>query len=260
MESSKQGSLPLSFTETNITLIAKKDKELAECSSHGPIFLLNTDARILAKTRTNKVESALPAIISKDQSCFIKGRQSFFNIRRLLNIIHTCSEDIPECILSVDAEKAFDRIEWLYLFSGLEHFGLGTMFMSWIKLLYSHPTASISTNSQNQRPFRLHQGTRYWAANQWCLIFWSYFHGKLDCPDCVSVKQHVNNTYSAFAFLGSPLPLSSISSIKVNQNPVDQHTWIWAEFRKCWGFQRFSLLSPITSNYLFKPASLDPGF
>lgn len=98
----------------------------------------------------------------------------------------------------------------------------------------------------------------YWAANLWCLVFWSYFYGKFDCPDWVSVEQHVNNTYSAFAFLGSPLPLSSI---KVSQNPVVQHTLrLWAQFRNFWGFHSFSLLSPITSNYLFKPASFDPGF
>lgn len=66
----------------------------------------------------------------------------------MLNIIHTTSEEIPECIVSVDAEKVFDRIEWAYLFSVLENFGFGTMFISWIKLLYSHPTASISTNLQ----------------------------------------------------------------------------------------------------------------
>ncbi len=63
-------------------------------------------------------------------------------------------------IISLDAEKAFDRIEWVYLFRVLKEFGFGEGLISWIRLLYVDPQASVSTNSVNSEYFTLSQGTR----------------------------------------------------------------------------------------------------
>lgn len=60
------------------------------------------------------------------------------------------------------------------------------------------------------------------------------------------------------ALLGSSLPLPSLRSIR---NPVVKHSLkIWAQFRKHFGFHSFSLLSPIASNFLFKPSCQDSAF
>lgn len=62
----------------------------------------------------------LPDIISSDQTGFIKNR--FFNVRHLFNIIYHPSDfPVPEILISMDAEKVFERVEWSYLFHG---FGL----------------------------------------------------------------------------------------------------------------------------------------
>lgn len=103
----------------NITLIAKKDKDPAKCSSYRNISLFNTDAKILVKVLINRIETALQEIISNDQPGFIKRRQSYFNVRRLLNVICTFNEDIPDCIVCVHAEKAFDCVAWAYFLSVL---------------------------------------------------------------------------------------------------------------------------------------------
>ena len=55
-------------------------------------------------------------------------------------------------MLSLDAEKAFDRIEW-NLMEVLE-------YLKWLKLLYTYPTAEILTNNQISQPFNLHRGTQ----------------------------------------------------------------------------------------------------
>ncbi len=57
-------------------------------------------------------------------------------------------------------EKAFDRIEWRYLFEVLKRFGLGDGYIKWIKLLDNDPQQEIITNNQISKPFNLSRGTR----------------------------------------------------------------------------------------------------
>lgn len=62
-------------------------------------------------------EGLLPIIVKEDQTGFIKGRNSYNNIRRLLNIIQLSEQqEIDGLVISLDAAKAFGRLEWSYLF------------------------------------------------------------------------------------------------------------------------------------------------
>ncbi|KAM7402819.1 hypothetical protein PAMP_018030 [Pampus punctatissimus] len=160
-ESLSTGSLPPTMCEATISLILKSDKNPSHCSSYRPISLLNTDIKILTKLLARRLEQALPSIIAPDQTGFMKNRYSFFNLRRLFNILYNPStSDTPEIVLSLDAEKAFDRVEWDYLFSTLTKFGFGQKFLSWVKILYSSPMAAVRTNSNISALFNLQRGTR----------------------------------------------------------------------------------------------------
>lgn len=109
-DSLKRGSLPSTLNQALITLIPKKDKNMNDCSSWRPISLLNSDVKLLAKVLACRLDPCLPDIISLDQTGFVRGRQLSSNIRRLLNIVLSpnTSQD-AEMIISLDAEKAFDR-------------------------------------------------------------------------------------------------------------------------------------------------------
>ncbi len=63
-------------------------------------------------------------------------------------------------IVALHAEKAFDRVNWKFLFSTLERFGFGESFINWIKILYTSPLATVITNGLASRSFTLHRGTR----------------------------------------------------------------------------------------------------
>ncbi|XP_059838364.1 E3 ubiquitin-protein ligase E3D isoform X2 [Hypanus sabinus] len=128
-EAIRLGNLPQSFYRASISLILKKDKDPTNCASYRPISLLNVDSKIFSKLLASRLEKVLPKIISDDQTGFIKNRYSFFNIRRLLNIVYTPSHDTSECVISLDAEKAFDRVEWPYLFNVLDKFNFSPIFM-----------------------------------------------------------------------------------------------------------------------------------
>ncbi len=153
--------LKSSLTQAHITVLLKPDKDALDCSSYRPISLLNVDFKILSKVLSSRIEYIIPDIISQDQTGFIKGRHSFINIRKLLIVVHSpASESNPEVVISLDAEKAFDRIEWNYLFAVLDKFGFGSKFISWIHLLYHQPKAAVVTNKMVSQYFSLSRGTR----------------------------------------------------------------------------------------------------
>lgn len=157
----ESGILPQSLREANISLILKKGKCPDSCTSYRPIALLNADQKLLSKILAMRLEKVLPHIIKEDQTGFIKGRHSYNNIRRLLNVIQVSqSSKDPALVLSLDAEKAFDRVEWSYLHYALEQFGMAGSFANWVKILYNSPTAAVITNGLRSSNFPLHRGNR----------------------------------------------------------------------------------------------------
>uniref|UniRef100_A0A669BRS1 Reverse transcriptase domain-containing protein n=1 Tax=Oreochromis niloticus TaxID=8128 RepID=A0A669BRS1_ORENI len=160
-ESLRNGRLPPTLTQASISVLLKKGKDPTACESYRPLSLLNVDFKILAKLLAIRLEAVLPQIISQEQNGFIKGRQLFFNTRTVLSTIFSAHcPSSPEVIISLDAEKAFDRVEWDYLFAVLTRFGFGERFVSWIKLLYTSPQACVITNSVRSDYFPLCRGTR----------------------------------------------------------------------------------------------------
>lgn len=160
IESFSSGHLPPTFNQSCITLLLKKNKDPLDCGSYRPISLLNSDYKILTKILSLRLEQVLPSIISSDQTGFVKQRPLFFNIRRLLNVLYSPCQSVSECLLSMDAEKAFDRVEWNFLFETMSKFGFGDSFISWMRLLYSSPSAMVLTNNTYSKPFNLYRGTK----------------------------------------------------------------------------------------------------
>uniref|UniRef100_A0A8C4S0K8 Reverse transcriptase domain-containing protein n=1 Tax=Erpetoichthys calabaricus TaxID=27687 RepID=A0A8C4S0K8_ERPCA len=150
--------LPQTFRQAFITVFPKQNKDLLQCESYRPISLLNNDVKILSKILARRMEKVLPSVISQDQTGFIKGRHLFSNLRRLFNVIYSpAKSNTPEILLLLDAEKAFDMIEWNYLFTALEKFGFGPNICG---LLYTNPEASVCINNICSDYFKLERGTR----------------------------------------------------------------------------------------------------
>lgn len=160
-EAFEYGLLPQSFNQAIISLIPKGDKDLTDPVNYRPISLINVDCKILSKVLATRLETVLPQIIHQDQVGFIKGRAASDNMRRLLHLLWLNKNNVdPVLAISLDAQKAFDRVEWGFLFTALSKFGLGDNFCRWIKTLYSRPQAAVFTNGVISEFFDISRSTR----------------------------------------------------------------------------------------------------
>ena len=88
--------------------------------------------------------------------------QGLFNIRKSINVIHHINKlkDKNHMIISIDAEKAFDKIQHPFMIKTLQKVGIEGTYLKIIKAIYDKPTASITLNGEKLKAFPLKSGTR----------------------------------------------------------------------------------------------------
>ena len=143
-----------------IALIHKKDdKELLD--NWRPISLLCVDYKIIAKVLSLRLKKALPHILGEEQTCGVLGRTIFENLYTLRDTIgYTNDHDLPGYIVSLDFQKAFDKVDHSFLRKTLTAFGFGTRYISFVISSLENCVARVANNGRFTADVELGRGIK----------------------------------------------------------------------------------------------------
>lgn len=159
-ESLRSGELPLSCRRAVIALLPKKG-DLCLLKNWRPVSLLCADLKIFSKCLTNRLRNCMANIIHPDQTYCVLGRSIFDNVFLIRDFfLATGMGDFNVGLVSLDQEKAFDRVDHFYLFKTLEAFGFGPQFIKFIRLLYNNIFSVLKINHGLSQPFPVCRGIR----------------------------------------------------------------------------------------------------
>lgn len=157
----KSGSMLREANATAITLVPKSDSPNS-MSDFRPIACCNTVYKCISKIIANRLKCFMPDFIDQAQTAFVKGRSIMDNILLAQEILRDYHRDNkpPRCAIKLDWMKAYDTINWNFLFNILEAIGVPGELLQCIKQCVSTAMFSISINGGLVDYFKAERGLR----------------------------------------------------------------------------------------------------
>ena len=145
-----RGELLQCQRKSAISLLHKKGSR-ADPGNYRPIALMGVDVKALSKVLAFRLQLFLTKLVHPDQKAFVKGRSLHHHVRFLSDLQDlVTARDEEAYAMFLDFEKAYDRVNWNYMFQVLDRMGCGGAFSAWVKLLYTKPQAHLMLNGYAQ--------------------------------------------------------------------------------------------------------------
>ena len=197
------GSLTLSQRRGVIFLSFKKGDRL-DPSNWRPISLLNVDYKLAARVTAGRLLKVIHLVVANDQTCGVPGRYIGKNVAFLRDVVEYAeSSNCSVAILSLDQEKAFDRVEWSFMRATLLKMGFGASFVRWVDLFYCNVQSSVNVNGYVSPFFSLSRGVR-----QGCPLSPLLY---VLVPEVLACNIRANPCITGLSLPGSSQPQSLIS-------------------------------------------------
>ena len=185
-----------------ISLLHKKDdKKLLK--NYRPLSLSNIDYKVIAFCFARRLQKILGKLIIVEQSAYVQGRYIGENARTILDIFEYCENyDHEGILLFLDFEKAFDSVEWNFLFQTLKKINFGDKFIKWMNILYTKPMFQIKNNGWISKTCHMTRGIR-----QGCPISAILY---LFVAEILAIEIRSNNQIEGFLCQNLPKEIKSV--------------------------------------------------
>lgn len=139
---------PKGFADGIITLIPKKGTSSRSLDDYRPISLMNCDYKLFMKIIAERLSPIMEKMLSVGQSACVKNKSCMNNLRDLRRVLTKSCENkrFKGCLVSIDLNKAFDRVDHQYLWRVLDKFGFPQTLIECLKNVYSIATSRVQVN------------------------------------------------------------------------------------------------------------------
>nr|CAD1834076.1 unnamed protein product [Ananas comosus var. bracteatus] len=155
------GAANLQDINTSWVCLLPKRNEASLITDFRPISLVHSLSKIISKVLATRLQAFMDRLINPFQAAFIKSRlilDNFNSAHILIHHLHSSKE--RAAVLKIDFERAFDHINWQFLFEVLKARGFGNRWIGWIKALLQSSNSAVLLNGVPGKAFPCKRGLR----------------------------------------------------------------------------------------------------